>query len=96
MAPVSGYYEIDAVLRWNQTPAKTRYQIAIYKNGTNASDRILTTSVNGSVSSDVSDVLRLNQNDSIEIYARSLAGNNKADIAAAQNSTFMSIHLVSK
>lgn len=96
VAPVSGYYEIDAVLRWNQAPAKTRYQVAIYKNGRNASNSMLTTSVNGSVSSDVSDVLRLNQNDSIEIYARSFAGNNRADIAAGQSSTFMSVHLLSK
>jgi hypothetical protein len=96
VAPVSGYYEIDAMLRWNQTPARTRYEVAIYKNGSNAAASILTTSINGSVTSDVSDTLYLNQNDSIEIYARSLAGNNKADIVAGENSTSMTIHLLSQ
>jgi len=97
VAPVTGYYHVDAQIRYSHTEIDKLYILLIYVNG--SAVRAIYESI-GSDSNDIafvfcSDMLQLSATDYVELYARQLSGVDTVDIANGSLNTFMSIHLVS-
>ena len=94
-ALVAGYYQVNAVLKWESPAATIQYAIAIYKNGT-AYSTVNGVSVNTSVfSQSISDIVYLAATNYIELYAIQTTGGNDVIEGGALNKTYISVHRLS-
>lgn len=89
VAPITGYYQTNAVLTWSSIAGQD-YYIKIYKNGSG----IITNHIHGitanELSMTLSDVVYLEAGQYIELYAYQNSGGNKS----ATSETYMSVALL--
>lgn len=95
VAPITGYYQVNATLTFKNAVADKSYAVAIYVNGasyaqTTANTSLALTYVSGSVS----DIIYIPAGQFIELYAYSASGDNTVDIFGISTSTFLSIYFL--
>ena len=93
--PISGYYLITSSVCFTSVVAAKRYGMAIYKNGAYLSENDGHASVADTFSLEITDIVYLEKDDYIELYALSIAGVNTVDILGYSGLTYLSIHLLS-
>ncbi len=96
IAPQSGYYQVNACVRFKDVVADKEYGAAIYANGTNVAKSLVHASLVGSVlSAVVSDLVYVAAGQDIELYALSRSGDDAVDVYGEEASTWFSIFYVS-
>jgi len=95
-APVTGYYQINAMIRWVNTDAGTYvYHGAIYTNGAVSHEHVAITTASEPISNSFSDAMYLEATDYIELYVYHNNGSSTVDIDGGSKRTYMSVHLLS-
>lgn len=94
--PVTGYYQINASIRWEGTElvADKTYVIIIKKNEDTIIYNILHASVQFRLKGFLSDVIYLTIGDEITLWGKQNSGGNLIDINSGESVTFLSIRLV--
>jgi hypothetical protein len=94
-ATTTGYYQVNATLKWESPAATVQYAIAIYKDNAVYSQNNAV-SVNTAVfSQSISDVVYLAAGSYVELFAIQTTGGNDVIEGGALNKTFMSVHRLS-
>lgn len=95
VAPVTGYYQVNASIQFSSAIADKIYMPYIYVNGVSYATQYATngSDSNGVFSTNISDLVYVVAGQYIELYAKVICGANTVDIAAGATYTFMSIHL---
>lgn len=96
VAPVTGYYQVSAMLHWTQSIADKVYYAYIYKNGTVICQGSSHTSATYGVSISLADIIYLTADQYLELWGRHFTGAATSDIVAGEITTFLSVHFLSK
>lgn len=97
VAPVTGYYQVNASVSFSGAIASKLYIAYIYVNGASVTQLYVANGTDGNAvcSAHLSDTVYIVAGQYVELYAKTLAGANTVDIGAGSAATYMSIHLVS-
>lgn len=93
--PINGYYLIHGNILFVNTIANKEYKVAIQVNDVSVYQGFYTTSITTYLSAPFSDTIYLEKDDYVELYAQSRAGVNTVDIFGRNDTTFITIHLLS-
>lgn len=95
VAPVNGYYLAIGQVSFKNTVADKLYVTDIYLNGASGTRAASHTGATaGAVDVVASDVIYLDADDYLELYAQSAAGVNTVDVTGDENRTFLAVTLL--
>ena len=95
IAPVAGYYSVNASVGFEHCVASTRHLVTVKRNGTEIMRSETHTGIGlEDLTGNVSDVVYLTASQYIEVYANTI-DNSTTDIADESAQTFLSVHLLS-
>lgn len=96
-AKVAGYYVVSATVCWvsGSVVANKAYSVYLYKNGAVAANAHFHSAFTYALSCPISDVIYLDIDDYLELYARQNSGVNTVGIYNTTSLTYLSVHLLS-
>jgi len=96
-APVSGLYQVLGKIDLINTIANKNYAVSIYVNGSSVVHAHTNIgAATDEVDVEVNDLIFLNKDDYVELYAQSNAGVNTVDIDSDSEHTFLVVRLVNR
>jgi len=95
IAPVSGYYQVIAGIRYENLVADKPYYCMVKRSGTVILRSLCHTASTSEVASGCSDVVYLTAGQYLELFAYHVAGVDTVDIDGDPADTYMSVHLLS-
>jgi len=95
IAPISAYYLIHGQITWINVVVAKRYRACINIEGVQKARAISQSSMANHISAVVTDVLYVAAGESIDLRAYHQAGVDTPDIEGGQDSTYLTIHILS-
>jgi len=95
LAPIDGYYQVNAQITYENIIADEQYFCQIAKNGTVVTSAKAQSSSTDSISVVCSDIIYLAATNYIRLVAKAICGVDTVDVSGGATVTFMSVHWLS-